>query len=139
QRFYRLSGPVPGGIFGILLWAYSRAHRRRCSCRRAPPFRFRERADHPGRGPRPNRRASSPVRTCYRIRRQGECPYLTQPESEETSMSIRRYSQLVASVIWMVFLAATLAIGSARLLAKSVSTSSSSQAFGPSGYHLLKK
>ena len=54
-------------------------------------------------------------------------------------MSIRRYSQLVASVIWMAFLAATLAIGSARLLAKSASATSAAQAFGPSGYHLLKK
>ncbi len=55
-------------------------------------------------------------------------------------MAVRRFSSSVAFVVLIVFLAATAAISSARLRAKSMSASASApQSPGPSGYHLLKK
>jgi len=54
-------------------------------------------------------------------------------------MSIRRYSPLVASVIWLSFLGVNAAIGGADLHAKSGSATHAAQSSGRSGYHLLKK
>jgi hypothetical protein len=54
-------------------------------------------------------------------------------------MSIRRYSSLVAGVIWLLFFAVIAGTGGAHLLSKSASATSAAQASGRSGYHLLKK
>ena len=70
--FHRLSRPLARRLSRNLSRANQGAHCRRYSRRRSPPFRFRQRANRPGRRPRPNRRPSRPLRPGHGVRSAGE-------------------------------------------------------------------